>query len=63
MQLGKQATDFYDEQNIEEKKKSMAQLPKPPDLGENEELDMYYSQTHLEEFLRSNGAGNHAASG
>jgi hypothetical protein len=41
----------------------MAQLPKPPDLGENEELDMDYSQTHLEEFLRSNGAGNHAASG
>ena len=55
--------NFYDQQNIEEQKKSMAKLPQPPQLDGNEDLDMDYSQTHLEEFLRSNGAGNHGASG
>lgn len=60
----KDIEDFYDEQGLEEQKKSLEKGQKANDVGaENEELDMDYSHTHLEEFLKSNNGGNHAASG
>jgi hypothetical protein len=47
--------DCYDEQNIEEQKKK-EQLKPSLAHSINEELDMDYSQSHLEDFLRSQGA-------
>ena len=37
--------NFYDQQNIEEQKKSMAKLPQPPQLDGNEDLDMDFWTT------------------
>ena len=61
----KDIEDFYDEQGSDDQKRFLKdQTHKDKEiLGDNEDLDMGYSQTHLEEFLKSNNGGKHTASG
>ena len=49
--------DCYDEQSIQEQKKMEGKIP-PLLIIAEDQIDMDYSQSHLDDFLKSQGAKN-----